>query len=215
MKGTSIAILTTFLVIAFAGSAYADVSVQLKRTNDGVVGEKNAEIIFDVVNTGMDTKIEGFLLCRSPDDALVSSSLGAGAGSGAQYISPKFYINEGPSQKAMSLYLEGTSAGSKRTSCTIKYLSYKEVTDDANTGKKVYILMNGNEVESPTDADYAELRLDNTVSFTEKGEDIATEEETTKEVTATATSKGICGPTVLLALAAIPLGVATLLRRRQ
>jgi hypothetical protein len=217
MKKKYIAIFATFLVLTFAGSAYADVSVQLKRTNNGVIGEQNAEIIFDVVNTGMSTKIEGFLLCRSPDDVLVSSSLGAGAGSGAQYISPKFYINEGPSQKALSLYLEGTSTGPKRASCTIKYLQFREEATDTNSAKKVYILLNGNEVENPTDSDYSELRLDNTVAFTEKAE--VTEEETAegegdgREFEASA--RGICGPSALLVLAAIPLGVAALFRKRS
>lgn len=118
-----------FFVMAFmlVGTvSAAGLSIQLKRTNPGIAGEKSAEIIFDVVNTDFTHKIEGFIWCRSPDDAVVSSTMGTGTGSGAQYVSEKFYMDTGPSQKAISLTLEADSPGDKRTGCTIKYAPYKE-----------------------------------------------------------------------------------------
>lgn len=106
----------------------AGLSVQLKRTNPGVANGKSAELIFDVVNTDMTHKVEGFLWCMSPDDTVVSSSLGAGTGSGAQYVSPIFTMDSGPYQKSMSLTLESDTPGDKRTGCTIKYIPYKETS---------------------------------------------------------------------------------------
>ena len=91
-----------------------------------------SELIFDVVNTDFDHKIEGFLWCRSPDDAVVSSTLGVGTGA-AQYVSEKFYMDTGPSQKAISLTIEADSAGDKRAGCTIKYAPYKETVIEGET----------------------------------------------------------------------------------
>jgi hypothetical protein len=119
-----------FLIVAllFVGTVSASgLSVQLKRTNPGIVGEKSAELIFDVVNTDFDHKVDGFIWCKSPDDAVISSTLGVGSGSGAQYVSPKFSIDYGPSQKAMSVVLEADSPGDKNTGCTVKYAPYKEM----------------------------------------------------------------------------------------
>ncbi|HLE82460.1 MAG TPA: hypothetical protein VJA25_14505, partial [Dehalococcoidia bacterium] len=116
-----------FAVVALmmVSTAAAQLSVQLKRTNPGIAKEKNAELIFDIVNTDVTHLIEGFLLCRSPDDAVVSSTYGVGAGSGAQYISPKFQMDEGPSQEAMTITLDADTPGDKRTGCVVKYIPYK------------------------------------------------------------------------------------------
>ena len=128
--GAALVMMLLFSSVAFAEGA---MSVQMKRTNPGIAGEKSAELIFDIVNTDMTHQIEGFILCRSPDDAVVSSSLGAASGSGAQYISPKFVIDEGPSQKAISLTLDADSPGDKRASCQVKYIPYKETLGDSTT----------------------------------------------------------------------------------
>ena len=131
-----IAKLSMFLVlgILLSSSVFAaGMSVQLKRTNPGVAGEKSAEIIFDVVNTDMTHKIEGFIWCRSPDDAIVSSSMGADSGSGAQYVSQIFTMDSGPYQKSMSLTLEADTPGDKRTGCIIKYIPYKETIASGTT----------------------------------------------------------------------------------
>ncbi len=108
-------------------------SVQLKRTNPGIAGEKSAEIIFDVVNTDMTHKIEGFIWCRSPDDVTISGTYGAASGSGAQYVSEKFIIDKGPAQKSMSLTIDSTSIGDKTTGCTIKYMPFKETDTETTT----------------------------------------------------------------------------------
>ena len=121
-------VLSLFLI----GTVYgAGLSIQLKRTNPGIAGEKSAEIIFDIVNTDMSHKIEGFIWCRSPDDAVVSSVLGVGSGSGAQYVGPKFIMDVGPSQKSMSLTIDADTPGDKRAGCTVKYAPFKET--DATT----------------------------------------------------------------------------------
>ena len=106
---------------------YAEgLSLQLKRTNPGIAGQKAAELIFDVVNTDMTHKLEGFIWCRSPDDVTISSTMGAASGSGAQYVSQKFFMDEGPSQKAISLVIESSEVGDKQAGCIIKYAPYTE-----------------------------------------------------------------------------------------
>lgn len=177
-----------FLAVALLmmSTVYADgLSIQIKRTNPGIAKEKSAEIIFDVVNTDMTHKVEGFIFCRSPDDAVVSSSLGVGSGSGAQYISPKFEIETGPAQKAMTLTLDADVAGDKRTGCIIKYIPFKEeeVEEEVTTtttdeeGNEVtetrmeasmersFLKLNGDYIDSATDNDYREIRLDKSVPF--------------------------------------------------
>src|SRR3990172_7315373 len=108
-------IFAALMLAILAQNVAADgLSVQLKRTNPGIASVKSAELIFDLVNTDFGYQAEGFLLCRSPDDVTISSALGAGAGSGAQYISPKFEINKGPSQKYMSLVIDSDVEGDMR-----------------------------------------------------------------------------------------------------
>ncbi len=177
--------LFAFLVVSLllAGSVYAAVpSVQIKRTNPGIANTKSAEIIFDLVNTDMTHQMEGFIFCRSPDDAVVSSTLGAGSGSGAQYVSPKFTIGVGPDQEYMTLTLDADTAGDKRTGCIIKYIPFKEeitpetaaeLDEEGNeitaavpaVTKRLFQKMNGEYIESATDNDYREIRLDKSVPF--------------------------------------------------
>jgi hypothetical protein len=155
-------------------------AVQLKRTNPGIVKMKSAELIFDIVNMDFGYQIEGFLLCRSPDDVTVSSSLGAGSGSGAQYISPKFEINNGPSQKYLSLVIDSQVVGDMSTGCILKYIPFTEVvtvtssfdiaankTVNLTQRDRTYVLMNGATTTQPLDKDYRELRLDKSVPFVE------------------------------------------------
>ncbi len=110
-------------------TASAQLSVQLKRTNPGIAKEKASELIFDIVNTDMSHQIEGFLWCKSPDDAVISSTYGVGTGSGAQYVSPKFIMDKGPSQEAMTLEVNADSPGDKRTGCYVKYIPFKVTTE--------------------------------------------------------------------------------------
>ncbi len=150
------------LVVVFtclASVVSADVSMQIKRIGPGIVGVTDGEVIFDLVNTDMTHQAEGFLLCQSPDDAVISSTMGAGTGSGAQYVSPKFRIDEAPSQKAMALSIGSDTAGMKQVSCEIKYIHLKN-------GK--YLKATGIYTDSPLDSDYKVIRLDKTVNFEEE-----------------------------------------------
>ena len=171
-----------FLVMAvlLVGSvSAAGLSIQLKRTNPGIAGEKSAEIIFDVVNTDFNNKIEGFLWCRSPDDAVISSSIGVGSGSGAQYVSEKFYMDTGPSQKAISLTMEADSVGDKKTGCTIKYAPYKETAVEGET-KTEDINYEGTIGLTETDVSGYKIKM---VSFTPEVEG-TTDEETNENTEA-------------------------------
>ncbi|RJQ21706.1 hypothetical protein C4580_02000 [Candidatus Woesearchaeota archaeon] len=155
-------------------------SIQIKRTNPGIAGVKPAEIIFDVVNTDLNAKVEGFLLCKSPDDATISSSLGIGSGSGAQYFSPKFTMDQGPSQKSITLTLESSRPGDRRVDCSIKYAPYKEQTANAEP-IRAYFKTDGTITTKIEDA-ARELRLDKTVAFEKAplcGNGIIEEDETT------------------------------------
>lgn len=186
------------MALMMLSTAAADLSVQLKRTNPGIAGEKSAELIFDIVNTDLSQKVEGFLWCKSPDDAVISSTYGVGSGSGAQYVSPKFTMDVGPSQEAMTLTVEADSPGDKRTGCYVKYIPFKvttvkevvtetvmETVTDPETGvasqvpkevsKEVsrevrsYQKMNAEYIETASDSDYREIRLDKTVPFARPG----------------------------------------------
>jgi hypothetical protein len=114
------------MLMLVAGLASADLSIQMKRTNPGIAGEKSATLIFDVVNTDMEHKLEGFIWCQSPDDARVTASYGAGTGTGAQYVGPLFTMENGPYQKAMTITIEADSPGDKNSGCTFKYIPYIE-----------------------------------------------------------------------------------------
>jgi hypothetical protein len=170
------------MILLIQNIAADGLSVQLKRTNPGIANTKSAELIFDIVNMDFGYQVEGFLLCRSPDDVTVSSSLGAGSGSGAQYISPKFEINNGPSQKYLSLVIDSEIEGDMRTGCILKYIPFTETvvvtgsyfdelanqTLNSTKATRTYQLMNGATTTTPEDRDYRELRLDKTVPFAKK-----------------------------------------------
>ncbi|RJQ21708.1 hypothetical protein C4580_02010 [Candidatus Woesearchaeota archaeon] len=152
----TITILTLLAIPAFA----SELSLSLKRTNPGIVGVTPAELIFDIVNTDTEHQINGFILCKSPDDATISSTLGLAAGSGAQYVSPRFDLDLGPSQKAAYLTIESNTEGDHRANCILKYLPYREVN-----GTKTYLKLNLEETTTPRDQDYREIRLDKNVPF--------------------------------------------------
>jgi len=149
-----------FLIILVQTVSAEGLSVQLKRTNPGIAKIKPAELIYDIVNTDMTHQIEGFIWCRSPDDIKVSSTQGFASGSGAQYISPKFYMDEGPSQRAVYLTIESDYEGDFSTGCTFKYAPYKEIN-----GAVLYQKMNGVYTSEKSDDIFRELRLDKTVPF--------------------------------------------------
>ena len=178
------------LSLLMLSTATAQLSVQLKRTNPGIAKEKNAELIFDIVNTDITHQVEGFLWCKSPDDAVISSTYGVGAGSGAQYVSPKFRMDEGPSQEAMTITVDSDSAGDKRTGCYVKYIPFEvnlvtsvvtktvvdpetqeetEVEEEVTTEVRQYLKLNGEYVDEVRDQDYREIRLDKTVPFVRQG----------------------------------------------
>jgi hypothetical protein len=135
-------------------------SIQLKRTNPGIAQIKPAELICDIVNTDMTHKIEGFVWCKSPDDIKVSSTEGLASGSGAQYISPIFFMDEAPSQKAVYFTIESDYEGDFSTGCVFKYVPYKEVN-----GEILYQKMNLEYTSERTDNLFREIRLDKTVPF--------------------------------------------------
>lgn len=179
MKMRNIAIMLVLAIMLVGSVSAAGLSMQLKRTNPGIAGEKSAELIFDVVNTDFNNKIEGFLWCRSPDDAVVSSTLGASSGSGAQYISEKFFMDTGPSQKAISLTLEADSPGDKRTGCTIKYAPYQEVVVEGSSSETP-VNYEGTIGLTETDVSGFKLKL---VKYTAAAE-VTVDEETNETVEA-------------------------------
>jgi len=182
-------------------------SVQIKRTNLGIAGQKSAEVIFDVVNMDMSHRMDGFILCRSPDNAVVSSSLGAGSGTGAQYISPRFQMEVGPSQRALSITVDSDTVGDVRTGCLIKYMPYLE-----EDGAKNFLKMSGIYTTTPTDSDYRILRLDKTVSFVKKTSEIPDEQvEWEKE------NRGVKieAPGFALLATLMGLGLALVFKRKQ
>lgn len=172
-------VILVLFIINLYGVAADGLSVQLKRTNPGIAGFKSGELIFDVVNMDLQHEIEGFLLCRSPDDVVISSTLGVGSGSGAQYVSPLFNMDKGPSQKAMSLVIDSEVVGDARTGCILKYIPYTievvklikvfdnttNMTTTQEETRKVYSKMNGETMEDVMDRDYRELRLDKSIPF--------------------------------------------------
>ena len=152
--------------------AEGDISMQLKSVTPGTAGAKSAEIIFDVVNTDQTLKIEGFLWCSTPDNTVVSSSLGAGSGA-AQYVSPKFTLDKGPSQKSIELTLDSSFAGTYDAKCHIKYIPFKATvtgTGNETVTTKSYLKMNGEYLTEAelTDSDYRILRLDNMLEIKEE-----------------------------------------------
>jgi hypothetical protein len=111
--------------------------------------------------------LEGFLLCKSPDDAVISSTMGAGSGSGAQYVSPRFIIDAGPSQKSITITLDSDTPGEKKAECVIKYAFFKEAAVENRTVRK-YIKSDGSFTTEKQDSLFKEIRLDKTVLFKEE-----------------------------------------------
>jgi len=129
-------ILLVMAILLVGTVAAGSLSIQLKRTNPGIAGKKSATLIFDVVNTDTEHKMQGFIWCMSPDDATVSSSYGAGTGTGAQYVSPLFTMDKGPYQSSMTLTIGADSVGDKNAGCTFKYIPYKETVVGATELKE-------------------------------------------------------------------------------
>ena len=219
-----LAILLVFaLVLASFASAAGGLSMQLKRTNPGIAGEKSATLIFDVVNTDMEHKLQGFIWCMSPDDARVSSSYGgASTGSATQYVSPLFYMDKGPYQSSMTLTLDADSVGDKNAGCYFKYIPYsekevvagstitepftKEAQIDATTGKDVegFIITfksftaaveakEATETEEAVEAKAAMVKID--VDGTEKELELG-KEDTVKDVKVKVTAADDKGATI-------------------
>jgi len=155
----------------------------------------------------MSHRMDGFILCRSPDNAVVSSSLSAGSGSGAQYISPRFTMDVGPSQRALSITLDSDSVGDVRSGCLIKYMPFKEVD-----GAKKFLKMSGTYTSKPTDSDYRIMRLDKTVSFVKKMKEIPKEQQKWEEE-----NRGIKieAPGFALLATLMGLGLALVMKRKQ
>lgn len=117
-------VIALFLASSFA-VAYETPSVVLTRTNPGVIGKRNAELIFSVANRDMGHQLEGYILCRTPDDARVVAVQGAGEGDAAQYIGPLQTISEGPKLMTMSVSLEADTTGDKKADCQYNYIPVK------------------------------------------------------------------------------------------
>ncbi|MFH1591467.1 MAG: hypothetical protein ABIC95_06080 [archaeon] len=150
-----------FVIIIISQSAMGNaLSAQLKRTNPGIAQVKPAELIYDIVNTDTTHKIEGFILCRSPDDIKVTSTLGLASGSGAQYISEMFIMDKGPSQKAIYLTIESDYTGDFSTGCMFRYVPFKEDEDI-----RLYEKMNGEYIREKSDSIFRDLILQKTVPF--------------------------------------------------
>ncbi|MBL7101062.1 MAG: hypothetical protein ISS23_03855 [Nanoarchaeota archaeon] len=137
MKKLTILLVMAMLAIFLAGTVFAaTLSIQLKRTNPGIAGKKSATLIYDVVNMDTEHMMKGFIVCQSPDDARVTSSYGAGTGTGAQYVSPFITMDKGPYQSSMTLTLDADSTGDKNAGCIFKYIPYKEVIEGKETVKE-------------------------------------------------------------------------------
>ncbi len=137
MKKVTIWLVMAFLVLFVVGTvSAATLSIQLKRTNPGIAGKKSATLIYDVVNMDTEHMVKGFIVCQSPDDARVTSSYGAGTGTGAQYVSPFITMDKGPYQSSMTLTIDADSPGDKNAGCIFKYIPYKEVTEGKETVKE-------------------------------------------------------------------------------
>lgn len=148
------------LIGMLIGPAFAagPLSTQFKKMTPGTAGLKSAEIVYDVVNTDMTHKIKGFMWCQTPDETFISSSYGAATG-GAQYVSPMFEMDKGPTQETIELTLDSAKPGEYNAKCRIKYLPFKEEVE-GDTVKISYLKTNGEYTASPNDSDYMELRLD-------------------------------------------------------
>ncbi len=202
-------LLAAFLLVLLSASGFAEtISAQLKSMK--VEGNK-AVLIYDIVNMDTQHYVEGFLLCKTPDDLIVSSSLGAAAGSGAQYVSSKFTIKPGPAQKSIELYVESTTPGRKYLECMIKYIPFRQeeiVEGNRTVVKRYYLLMNGEETEDVSDSDYRVLNLNEVIDF-KAGSSAVPSNETTSQ------QEGVSfNWTYIIVLAAIVAVAAIAIARR-
>jgi hypothetical protein len=148
------------LTIMLSSLVVADVSVALKRTNPGIAKVKAAELIYDVVNNDPVHSLEGWILCRTSDDTQITSVMGFSTGSGAQYVSPKFEMGAGPTQKAVYLTIESDREGDFSTSCAFEYVPYKIINET-----KWYQRQDLKYSEDLTPELIRSLRLDKNVPF--------------------------------------------------
>jgi len=160
-------VIVCILLLVFCSAAVnaSGLSVTMKRTNPGIAGIKSSEIIFDIVNTDINNGIEAFILCKSPDDVVISSTLGFASASGAQYVSPIFILGKAPSQKSVYLSIASEYAGDYNTNCQLKYIPFTFVD-----GEKKYVKMNLDVISTPKDSDYRELRLVKSVPVVQSDE---------------------------------------------
>lgn len=144
-------VLLAVIVLLVSSVSAATLSVQLKKTNPGIAGKKAATLIYDVVNMDTEHLVRGFIVCQSPDDVLVTSSYGAGTGTGAQYVSPFLTMDKGPYQSSMTLTVESDSVGDKQAGCIFKYIPYKEVAEGSTETVKEPIEWTGSITSSGKD----------------------------------------------------------------
>lgn len=162
MKNKVLILLVIFLLTISTVSA--SVAIQLKETVPGIVMKQTALLKYDIVNMDTEHMIKGFLVCQSSDDIRITSSFGAGIGTGQQYVSPFLTFDKGPFQSAMTLTIDADSTGDKNPGCVLKYIPYKEVAGGGGISK-IYLKINGEYISELKDADYRELRLDKTAPF--------------------------------------------------
>src|SRR5574342_1384370 len=148
-KKTLLGVMLAIFLLVLPAVYGNGLSISLKRTNPGIVGVKPAELIFDIVNTDTEHKLTGFILCRSPDDVQISSTLGLSSGSGAQYISPIFELDVAPSQKAVYFTVESNYPGDYAANCIFEYIPYRLLD-----GNKRYLKMNLEETVAIKESDY-------------------------------------------------------------
>ena len=107
--------------------------------------------------------MESFLLCRSPDDADVSSTWGDSSDSHAQYISDRLLFERGQ-KTSLVVSIWSSTGGDKRTGCVIKYIPFlvEDATSSAEGQElRKYLRLSGLYVDRDEiqDSDYREVRL--------------------------------------------------------
>ena len=132
-----------------------------KALTQGIIGTKDAEIVFEVSNEDAQHKIEGFLACDVPSDIIVTSSIGAATGEEAQYMTQKFTLDPSPSRKSMSLRFSSFDEGHKLITCSLKYAFFL---------KHGYLTQHGQYVKDISEA-YQEVTINRDISFAYPKED--------------------------------------------
>jgi len=119
------------MALMMLSTAAADLSVQLKRTNPGIAGEKSAELIFD---TGCYVKYIPFKVTT---------------------------VKETVTETVMETVTDPETGVASQVP--------KEVTKEVSREVRSYQKMNAEYIETATDSDYREIRLDKTVPFARPG----------------------------------------------